>query len=88
MCTGIYRGDVMQDKQDNFSRIKDKWQEIMLHVKEDHELSDISYNTWLTKIQPFAMEKNKLTIVGPDSMFLNYIKKKYSKLEVKMVKIY
>ena len=68
----------MQDKQDNFSRIKDKWQEIMLHVKEDHELSDISYNTWLTKIQPFAMEKNKLTIVGPDSMFLNYIKKKYS----------
>ena len=28
-------------------KIKEKWEEILLHIKEEHELSDVSFKTWL-----------------------------------------
>ena len=36
-------------------KIKEKWDEILLHIKEEHELTDVSFKTWLLPTQPYSM---------------------------------
>ena len=31
--------------------IKEKWEEILLFVKREHELTDVSFNTWLKPLK-------------------------------------
>lgn len=58
-------------------KIKEKWNEILLHIKEEHELTDVSFKTWLLPTEPYSVKGNKLLILVPDIHFLGYIKKKY-----------
>ncbi len=58
-------------------KIKSKWEDILLHIKEEHELTDVSFKTWLLPTQPWAMKGGALQILVPDVHFLGYIKKKY-----------
>ena len=58
-------------------KIKEKWDEILLHIKEEHELTDVSFKTWLLPTQPYSMKGKTLQILVPDIQFLGYIKKKY-----------
>ncbi len=61
--------------------ITDKWDEILMTVKIEHELSEVSFNTWL---KPLTIHKydsliNKVYILVPsEQMGLNYISKKYT----------
>ena len=61
-------------------KIKEKWDEILLHIKEEHELTDVSFKTWLLPTQPYSMKDGTLQILVPDVQFLGYIKKKYGLL--------
>ena len=36
-----------------------KWDEILEHVKEEYELTDISFNTWVKPLKPSSIEGNK-----------------------------
>ena len=56
-------------------KIKEKWDEILLHIKEEHELTDVSFKTWLLPTQPYSMKDGTLQILVPDVQFLGYIKK-------------
>ena len=59
--------------------ILEKWEEILKTVKEEHELSDISFDTWLKPLSVYSVEGNKLYILVPsEQMGLNYITKKYT----------
>ena len=59
--------------------ILEKWNEILRTVKEEHELSDISFDTWLKPLTVYNIEGNKLYILVPsEQMGLNYITKKYT----------
>lgn len=58
-------------------KIKEKWDDILLHIKEEHELTDVSFKTWLLPTQPYSIKGNTLLILVPDVHFLGYIKKKY-----------
>lgn len=59
--------------------IIEKWEQILQTVKEEHELRDISFNTWLKPLDVFAVKDNTLYILVPDEqMGLNYIKKKFT----------
>lgn len=58
-------------------KIKEKWDDILLHIKEEHELTDVSFKTWLLPTQPYSMKGTTLQILVPDIHFLGYIKKKY-----------
>ena len=31
--------------------IEDKWKEILNYLKEEHELTDVSFNTWLDPLK-------------------------------------
>lgn len=57
-----------------------KWDKILKTVKEEHELTDVSYNTWLKPLSVYNVEGSKLYITVPSEhqMALNYIAKKYA----------
>ena len=58
--------------------ILEKWDEILHTVKTEHDISDISFNTWIRPLEVFGVEDNTLYILVPAvQMTLNYISKKY-----------
>ncbi len=56
----------------------EKWEEILYIVKVEHELSDISFKTWLQPLQIFNVSDDTVTILVPSAqMGIDYITKKY-----------
>ena len=61
--------------------IAEKWEEILLTVKLEHELSDVSFNTWLKPLTVHNYDRihDRIYILVPsEQMGLNYISKKYT----------
>ena len=59
--------------------IYEKWDEILETVKKEHELSDVSFKTWLKPLQIHKIEDLVVTILVPSQQVgLNYISKKYA----------
>lgn len=59
--------------------IYEKWDEILETVKREHELSDVSFKTWLKPLTIHKIDKNVVTILVPSQQVgLNYISKKYA----------
>lgn len=72
----------------NFKLIQEKWNEILLTLKSEHSITDISFNTWLKPLVPYKMDNDILMILFQpnyddeaelDQMTISYITKKYSK---------
>ncbi|MCI8661996.1 MAG: chromosomal replication initiator protein DnaA [Hungatella sp.] len=61
-------------------QLKQQWDEILLHLKEEHELLDVSYQTWLQPLEVYSVEGNIVGILAPDAQFVTYIRKKYGLL--------
>ena len=58
--------------------VEEKCSEILLTVKREHELTDISFNTWLKPLQIFSIQNNRIfVLVSSEQMGLTYINKKY-----------
>ena len=60
--------------------IKKKWDQILQYLKEEYDILDISFNTWLLPLKPYDIENNVLKILASDANMISYIKKKYSVL--------
>ena len=59
-------------------KVIDKWNQILNTVKKEHEISDISFDTWMKPLEVYAVEENTLYILAPfEQMALSYIQKKY-----------
>lgn len=58
-------------------KLKDKWDEILLNLKEEHEITDVSFKTWLLPLKVHSVKNTLVTIIVPDVEFLGYIRKKY-----------
>ena len=50
-------------------KILEKWDEILYKIKEEHDITDVSYRTWLLPLKPYSVDKNVLTIIVPDEFF-------------------
>ena len=58
--------------------VAEKWDEILQTIKIDHDLSDISFDTWLKPLKVYSVEGNIVTILVPsEQVGLNSINKKY-----------
>ena len=56
----------------------EKWEEIINYVKKEHEISDISFDTWMRPLEVYQIENDVLYILVPsEQMALSYIEKKY-----------
>ena len=59
-------------------KVMEKWNEILQMVKEEHGLTNVSFNTWIKPLEVFAIDGNTLYILVPsEQMGLSYINKKY-----------
>ena len=59
-------------------KVIEKWDQILNTVKKEHEISDISFDTWMRPLEVYALEENTLYILAPfEQMALSYIQKKY-----------
>jgi len=59
--------------------IIEKWSDILDKVKREHELSDVSFTTWLKPLKVHSVKDDVVTIFVPsEQVGLNYISKKYT----------
>ena len=60
--------------------IQSKWDEILEYIKNEYNLSYISFNTWIKPLKFHSVENNKVIIIIPfdQSHSKNYISSKYS----------
>lgn len=64
--------------------VEEKWIEILNRVKEEHEVLDVSFNTWLAPLKVHKVDSNIVTILVPSQQVgLDYVTKKY-KLPLKV----
>ncbi len=58
--------------------LEKKWEEILLRVKEEHDLTEVSFNTWLKPLEIYDLRDNCVyVLVSGEQMGLSYITKKY-----------
>lgn len=59
--------------------VREKWNEILQRVRDEHELSEISFDTWIKPLTVHGVEDNLVTILVPsEKMGLEYVSKKYT----------
>ena len=58
--------------------IREKWSDILYYLKNEYDISDVSFKTWLLPLEVTAVEDSTIVIMVPEeSIGLSYIKKKY-----------
>lgn len=58
--------------------IQEKWVDILNMIKMEHQLSDVSFNTWLKTLTVHKVDGNTVIIVVPTGQIgINYITNKY-----------
>ncbi len=71
-------------------QLKDQWENILLHLREEYDVSEPSYDTWLLPLKPYAVEDHTVKILVPDSSphYAAIIKKRYEKqLQVSIAEV-
>lgn len=60
--------------------LKENWEKILEYMKEDHEMTNVSYETWLKPLVPYSIEEDKIYVSYPggEKHGLEYIEKKYT----------
>ena len=60
-------------------KIKENWQAILNTFREEQELTDVSYNTWLLPLEISSYEDDTLSLIYPgQEIAMNYLRKKYT----------
>ena len=59
------------------SIVEEKWPEIIEHLRVEHELSNVSFTTWIQPLKVFKVIENKVYILVNINASVDYIEKKY-----------
>ena len=69
--------------------VEEKWQEIIEHLRIEHELSNVSFNTWIKPLRVYKVVDNTVFILVNMNASVEYIDKKYRlPLTVSIAEIY
>ncbi len=58
-------------------KLQEKWDEILQTLKEEYDIMEVSYKTWLLPLKVAAVDGSEVTIITPDANFSAFIQKKY-----------
>ena len=59
--------------------IEKNWDQILEKVKEDYEITNVAFNTWLKPLKIYSVEDHKITLlVTNESIAVTLIRKKYA----------
>ncbi len=66
---------------DNLGLLKEQWPAILERVKEDNDLSNVTFTTWLEPLEIHNVDNNTITFIVPSgSMGINILNRKYSNM--------
>ncbi|MCD8198562.1 MAG: chromosomal replication initiator protein DnaA [Lachnospiraceae bacterium] len=57
--------------------LNEKWEEILDIVRQENELSNVAFRTWLLPLKVFRLEDHTLIITAPFEQAATYVEKKY-----------
>ncbi|MDO5402567.1 MAG: chromosomal replication initiator protein DnaA [Eubacteriales bacterium] len=58
--------------------LKQKWELILNTLKEEYDIQDISFKTWIKPLKLYSVEGNKIILlISEETMGISYIEKKY-----------
>ena len=62
--------------------LRDKWEEIKEKLKEDHDITNVSYKTWIQPMQVADVDNNTVTVVlngieEEQRQLIDFVNKKY-----------
>ncbi len=60
--------------------IRNNWDKILNAMKEEFDILDVSFKTWLLPLEVVAADHNEVTIMVPESATLNYLRKRYTRM--------
>ncbi len=64
---------------DNYTLVKENWEKILNKIKVDHDLTAVSFTSWLEPLQIKSADSESVTFVVPSgSMGINVLNKKYT----------
>lgn len=58
--------------------VKEKWPEIIEHLRVEHELSNVSFNTWIQPLKVYDVVDNTVFILVNMNASVEYIEKNIS----------
>ena len=58
--------------------VEEKWNEIIEHLRVEHELSHISFSTWIQPLKVYNVVDNTVYLLVDKAASVDYIEKKYS----------
>lgn len=58
--------------------VEEKWPEIIEHLRVEHELSNVSFSTWIQPLKVYNVVDNTVYILVNMNASVDYIEKKYS----------
>ena len=59
--------------------LQSKWDEILDYMKQEYDISDVAFNTWLRPLKPHSISNGVIRIMVDESSSKEYIKRKYTK---------
>lgn len=58
--------------------LKEKWELILQTLKNEYDIQDISFRTWIKPLQLYSLEGNTIILlISEENMGISYIEKKY-----------
>ena len=57
--------------------ILDKWNDILENIRKEHELSDVSFETWLLPLKIHSIQDHTLRIIVPVDQMVTYLNSKF-----------
>ena len=57
--------------------ILDKWNDILEYIRKEHELSDVSFETWLTPLKVHSIQDDTVRIIVPMDQMITYLDSKF-----------
>lgn len=63
---------------DMYNLVVSKWNNILEILKKEHDIMDVSFNTWIKPLDVYSVEDNVITLLVPDeNIGTSYLHKKY-----------
>jgi len=61
-----------------YNLVVSKWNDILEILKKEHDIMDVSFNTWIKPLDVYSVEDNVITLLVPDeNIGTSYLHKKY-----------
>lgn len=63
---------------DMYNLVVSKWNDILEILKKEHDIMDVSFNTWIKPLDVYSVDDNVITLLVPDeNIGTSYLHKKY-----------